>query len=126
MIENSPQDLMEWKEDQIKITITEVGEALKARQLTELKGSEWILREVQVYIPSAADDAYFHLNTSSSDDADTRFGEAYYNAASFIIFDGTRNGRLDAPISTKPYLHITAGTGSTAQTVYVNIKYYYK
>jgi len=117
-----------FKEDSKKFTVSSVGESPVAHQLTELEdGSEYIIKEVRVYFNGTpSDDAYFHLNTASSDDAATRFAEGYYWEGSFRMFDGNLNGKINDTLSTKPYLFVCAGTGASAQTVYGSVRYYYK
>jgi len=117
-----------FKEDSKKFTVSSVGESPVAHQLTELEdGSEYIIKEVRIYFSGTpSDDAYFHLNTSSSDDAATRFAEGYYWEGSFRMFDGNLNGKINDTLSTKPYLFVCAGTGASSQTVYGSVRYYYK
>ena len=117
-----------FKEDSKKFTVSSVGASPVAHQLTELEdGSEYIIKEVRVYFSGTpSDDAYFHLNTASSDDEETRFAEGYYWEGSFRMFDGNLNGKINDTLSTQPYLFVCAGTGASSQTVYGSIRYYYK
>ena len=117
-----------FKEDSKKFTVSSVGASPVAHQLTELEdGSEYIIKEVRVYFSGTpSDDAYFHLNTASSDNAATRFAEGYYWEGSFRMFDGNLNGKINARLTAKPYLFVCAGTGASSQTVYGSVRYYYK
>ncbi|RLG44054.1 MAG: hypothetical protein DRN81_05340 [Thermoproteota archaeon] len=117
-----------FKEDSKKFTVSSVGASPVAHQLTELEdGSEYIIKEVRVYFNGTpSDDAYFHLNTASSDNAATRFAEGYYWEGSFRMFDGNLNGKINDTLTAKPYLFVSAGTGASAQTVYGSVRYYYK
>ena len=117
-----------FKEDSKKFTVSSVGASPVAHQLTELEdGSEYIIKEVRVYFNGTpSDDAYFHLNTASSDDAATRFAEGYYWEGSFRMFDGNLNGKINDTLTTKPFLFVCAGTGASSQTVYGSVRYYYK
>ena len=117
-----------FKEDSKKFTVSSVGASPVKHQLTELEdGSEYIIKEVRIYFSGTpSDDAYFHLNTTSSDDAATRFAEGYYWEGSFRMFDGNLNGKINDTLTAKPYLFVSAGTGASAQTVYGSIRYYYK
>jgi len=117
-----------FKEDSKKFKVSSVGASPIVHQLTELEdGSEYIIKEVRIFFTgTAASDAYFHLNEDGSDPAETRFAEEYYWIASFRMFDGNLNGKLNKRLTTKPYIILSAGTGATAQDVYGSVRYYYK
>jgi len=115
-----------WKEDTKKFTVSNVGATATSKQLTEMEDADkYIIKEIGLYMPNATDDAWFHLNEASTDNAITRFCENYYNERSFRIFDGNKNGKLNKELTSKPYLFVSAGTGSTAGTIYGSVKYYY-
>lgn len=124
----SPLIISGYTFDQKKFTIANVGEAAVQKQLTELAtATKYVIKEIMFFFGGTAeDDAYVHANTAATDVAGTRFGETYYNVFSAIIFDDNTNGIINADLSAKPYLYASAGTGSSAQTVYGVIKYYYK
>lgn len=116
-----------YKEDFIDFTVALVDAGVTKTTPTFLDGTEYIIKEIRVYIPTPQADAYIRLNTAATDAAATRFGTAYYQAGSFIIFDGNQNGRIGGVLSTEPNLYTTAGTGATGnQTAVVTVHYYYK
>jgi len=121
-----------WMEDTKKFTIAAVDATVVTKQLTELISARvYIIKEIRFFISSnpaaAADDAYFHVSRNSADAIDAeRFIEGYYYEGSFCILSGNRNGRLNAVLTAAPYVHITAGTGAAARTVYGSVKYYYR
>ena len=117
-----------FKEDSKKFVVSSVSETPVVHQLTELEnGSEYIIKEVRIFFTGTPEnDAYFHLNEDENDPSDTRFAEEYYWIASFRMFDGNLNGKLNKTLTSKPYIILSAGTGATAQDVYGSVRYYYK
>ncbi len=116
-----------YKEDIIMFTVASVGEVMVATQLSLQTGTEYIMKDIEVYFSGTTQaDAYLKLNTAATDVAATRIASRYYQTGSFIHLDGNANGIIGAVLSAAPYLHLSAGVASVAQTVYVTIKYYYK
>jgi len=116
-----------YSEDFIDFTVALVDAVVTKTTPTFQDGTEYIIKEIRAYIPTPQADAYIRLNTAATDAAATRFGTAYYQAGSFIIYDGNKNGRLNAVLSTEPNLYTTAGTGATgSQTALLTCHYYYK
>lgn len=117
-----------YKEDMIRFSVANVGDTMVSTQLTDMiTGTNYIVKDLEVYFsgtPTA--DATLDLSTSSVAGAGAQIAGRWYQTGSFIHLDGNSNGHLGNALSTKPYLHLCAGTGSIAQTVYCTLRYYYK
>jgi hypothetical protein len=87
--------------------------------------SFYIIKDIEVVFPDPAVDAYLDMNTVATDVAATKIGGRYYQTLSSIHWDGNRNGILDAPLTTKPWVQLAAGTGKSSQTVLCTLHYYY-
>jgi len=117
-----------YKEDLIRFSIANVGATMVATQITDMiTGMNYIIKDVEVYFsgtPTA--DAYIDLSTAALSGAGAQIAGRWYQTGSFIHLDGNSNGHFGNALTTKPYIHLSAGSGSSAQTVYVNVHYYYK
>ncbi len=114
-------------EDFVDFTQTLTNADVSSNRLSLITGTEYIIKEVRVYVPTPQADCSSNLNTAATDVAATRFGPITYNAGSFVIFSGNRNGRINAVLSAAPYIHSCAGTGAaTTQTLRGTCHYYYK
>jgi hypothetical protein len=116
-----------FKEDIIRFSVANVSEVMVATQMTGMQtATSYLLKDVEVYFSGTAlADAYLDVNTAATDVAATKLAGRYYQTGSFIHFDGEGNGIINGNLSAKPYLQLSAGVGSAAQTVYCTVHYYY-
>lgn len=116
-----------FKEDFVNFTQTLTNADVSSTQITLATGTEYIIKEVRVYVPTPQADCSSNLNSAATDATATRFGTFVYNAGSFVIFSGNQNGKLGAVLSAAPYIYSWAGTGAaTTQTLRGTCHYYYK
>ncbi len=114
-----------WIEDIKRFTVANVDSTNVTAQLTGMETARYyIIKEIRFYASGtiAADAAHSLKET----DTGIVFMQGYYNEGSFSMLTGNRNGIINRPLTAKPTVTLTSGTGMAAQTWYGSIKYYYR
>lgn len=125
MYQNSPP--AGYREDTTSFTVDCLGSGMVAKQITNVVSSTaYILKDIEVFFPTALNDAYIDLNTAATAVEATKIiGRRDYQTGSFIHFDGNENGRIGGVLTALPYVQLYPGVGSDNQTGRVMVHYYY-